>query len=294
MESETTISTAFATAFAPGHITGFFAIHENKDPRLKGTTGCGLVLNKGVTSNVTLLQDTEDSEVFLNGSLVDAPVTSRLIGDLVDAPVKISSVAEIPVGSGFGASAAGALSTAYALNELFSLGFSQNDIVEKVHLAEVLEGGGLGDVEAQAYGGAVIRKAPGPLTTTGKLDRIPCTSFEVHCVVLGGISTKEILSSPATVARINKAGNKAMKKLMDSPAIGRFMEASHDFSLELGLLSSKAKDAIEAVRSVGGLASQAMLGDSVFAVSDEDCRAEVLDSLSEFGTVFNSRVSGTY
>ncbi|MBP2030466.1 pantoate kinase [Methanohalophilus levihalophilus] len=283
-----------ATAFAPGHITGFFVIHEDDNPCLKGTIGCGLVLDKGLTSTVTSLPEAEDSEVFLNGSLVNAPVTSHLVKSLIDAPVRVSSNSEIPIGSGFGASAAGALSTGYGLNELFSLGLSQNDIVEKVHVAEVLEGGGLGDVEAQAYGGAVIRKAPGPLTTTGKLDRIPCSSFEVHYVVLGNISTKAVLSNPATVKCINKAGNKAMKKLMDYPDIERFMEASYDFSLEIDLLSTKAKDAIEAVQSVGGLASQAMLGDSVFAISDEHCRDAVLDSLSEFGAVSSSKVSGTH
>ncbi|MDK2893180.1 MAG: pantoate kinase [Methanohalophilus sp.] len=290
MKSETDI----ATAFAPGHITGFFIIHENKDPLLKGTTGCGLVLDKGVTSTVSLFPNSEDTKICLNGSPVDARVTAHLVKSLVDIPIWVSSVAEIPVGSGFGASAAGALSTGYALNELFSLGFSQNDIVEKVHVAEVLEGGGLGDVEAQAYGGAVIRKAPGPLTTTGKLDRIACTSFEVHCVTLGSIPTKEVVANPATVDRINKSGRRSMKKLLACPTVENFMKVSRDFSLEVGLLSGKGEDAIEAVESSGGLASQAMLGDSIFAISDNNCREAVIESLEEFGNVMSSWVSGTY
>ncbi len=283
-----------ATAFAPGHITGFFVIHENEDPLLKGTTGCGLVLNKGVHSTVTLSPTIEDAEITLNGSHVEAAVTSHLVKELTDVPVKISSIAEIPVGSGFGASASGALSTGYALNDLLSLGLTQNDIVEKVHIAEVLKGGGLGDVEAQAYGGVVIRKAPGPLTTTGILDRIPCSSFDVHCVALGGILTREVLENPAMVDCINKAGSHSLKILMDCPTVENFMKLSRDFSSEVGLLSGKAEDAIEAVESSGGLASQTMLGDSIFAISDNNCQEAVIEALGKFGAVFSGRVSGTY
>ena len=41
-----------AKAYAPGHITGFFQIHEHEDPHRKGSTGCGIVLNGGVTTEV--------------------------------------------------------------------------------------------------------------------------------------------------------------------------------------------------------------------------------------------------
>jgi pantoate kinase len=44
------------------------------------------------------------------------------------------------------------------------------------------------------------------------------------------------------------------------------------------------KDAIEAVEAKGGLASQAMLGDTVFAMNDNG-------ALLEFGQVHESRIS---
>lgn len=283
-----------ATAFAPAHITGFFMIHEDENPLFKGTTGCGLVLDKGVSSTVRIVEKDSAVAITLNGSPAEAPVTSNLVKQLSDDPIHVSTVSEIPVGSGFGASAAGALGTAYALNSLFSLNHTQNELVEKVHVAEVLEGGGLGDVEAIAHRGVVIRKAPGPLTTTGKLDRIPCSSFDIYCVVLGCISTKEVLATPATVECINRAGNNAMKFLMEQPSVIRFMEASKEFALNVGLLSSRAEDVIEAVESTGGLASQAMLGDTVFAIADDKCREDVLKTLGEFGDVLKCRVNGTY
>ncbi len=49
-------------------------------------------------------------------------------------------------------------------------------------------------------------------------------------------------------------------------------------------MSPKVKDAIEAVEAQGGLASQAMLGDTVFAMNDNG-------AISEFGQVHESRIN---
>ncbi|MFW5987691.1 MAG: pantoate kinase [Methanohalophilus sp.] len=285
----------YVTCFAPGHITGFFAIHENDDPALKGTTGCGIVLNRGVTAKVCVGSDITGTEIFLNGSRKQSSVSSHLVASLSCEPVRIESHADIPVGCGFGASGAGALATSYCLNDLFSLGLTQNEIVEAAHIAEVVGGGGLGDVEAQAYGGPVIRKRPAPITKGGLLDRIVSPSFSVHCVALGKLSTKTTLADSSVTGKINIAGKTAMKNLLQSPTIEEFMRQSRSFSFDLGLLSKDAEDIIEAVESVGGFASQAMLGDAVFAVAGPECTDTVLmKAMSEFGTVFSSTVAGTY
>ncbi|RNI12863.1 pantothenate kinase [Methanohalophilus sp. RSK] len=282
------------TCFAPGHITGFFRIHENDDPALKGTTGCGLVLNRGVTVKVGVGPDITETEIFLNGSKKQAPVTSHLVTSLCCEPVRIESHADIPVGCGFGASGAGALATSYSLNDLFSLGLTQNELVEAAHIAEVVGGGGLGDVEAQAHGGIVIRKRPAPVTKGGLLDRIVSPSFSVHCVALGTLSTKKTLADSSVTGKINIAGKTAMKNLLQNPTIEEFMRQSRSFSFELDLLSKGAKDIIEAVENVGGFASQAMLGDAVFAVAGPECTDTVLrEVMGEFGTVFSSTIAGT-
>ncbi|APH38167.1 pantoate kinase [Methanohalophilus halophilus] len=284
----------FVTCFAPGHITGFFTIHENDYPSLKGTTGCGLVLNRGVTVKVCSSPDITETEIFLNGSKKQAPVTSHLVASLSCEPVRIESHADIPVGCGFGASGAGAMATSYCLNDLFSLGLTQNELVEAAHVAEVVGGGGLGDVEAQAHGGIVIRKRPAPVTKGGLLDRIVSPSFSVHCVALGKLSTKKTLSDSSVTGKINIAGKTAMKNLLLNPTIEEFMLQSRSFSFELGLLSKGTKDIIEAVENVGGFASQAMLGDAVFAIAGPECTDTVLrEVMSEFGTVFSSTVAGT-
>ncbi len=68
----------FAKAYAPGHITGFFQIHEHNDPHRKGSTGCGIVLNGGVTTEVKVGKSVENTEIFLNGKKLKAKPPARL------------------------------------------------------------------------------------------------------------------------------------------------------------------------------------------------------------------------
>ena len=81
---------------------------------------------------------------------------------LSPSPVRVETELLMPLGSGFGASGAGALSCAYALNGAFDLGLFASQVGEAAHGAEVVSGTGLGDVIAQSTGGLVVRLSPGP------------------------------------------------------------------------------------------------------------------------------------
>ncbi|WP_135612919.1 pantoate kinase [Methanococcoides sp. AM1] len=285
------IENSVGRAFAPGHITGFFEIHDDPDPRRKGSTGCGIVLDGGIDAIVT--PGEEKTEIFLDGVSVKADTTLSLIGQLVDFPVHVECTSSIPIGCGFGASAAGALSTAYALNDAFSLGLTSNQLVEAVHIAEVSNGSGMGDVEGQYFGGVPIRKAPG-CPPYGVLDRVPSPSFEVHCIVLGELSTGSVLNDDGLMSEINSAGRSALRSLLSLPTVTNFMEVSKQFTVKCGLASDRAMDAIEAVGAAGGMASQAMLGDTVFVCSVEDAKEDVLEVLSTFAEVTTYKVTSSY
>jgi len=86
--------------------------------------------------------------------------------------------------------------------------------------------------------------------------------------------------------RINILGRQALKALLKRPGLEYFISLSRDFAFETGLVSPRAADAIEAVEAVGGLASMAMLGDTVFALGDGS-------ALMEFGPVGSSRIGTT-
>jgi len=196
--------------------------------------------------------------------------------------VEVHSKIDVPIGCGFGASGAGALSTALALNEALSLNLTYEQATKVAHIAEVENKTGLGDVIAQCYGGLVIRKEPGA-PGTGVVDRIPAGDVKIDYVVFGEIITKDILEDVAMRRGINKAGREAMKELLQRPTFDEFIQLSKKFAIETGLLSSKAADAIEAVESMGGKASMVMLGDAVFAVDGRG-------ALKEFGDVKTSEI----
>ncbi|WP_342304535.1 pantoate kinase [Methanolobus sp. ZRKC5] len=278
-----------ARAFAPAHITGFFQIHDHDEPMKKGSTGCGVVLDKGVYTTVTIGEDITDTVVSLNGNKVAGNTSKAVVEAMTELPVKVESVSDIPIGCGFGASGAGALGTAYALNHALSLELTAIQLNDIAHVAEVSNGSGLGDVTGQAFGGIPVRKTPGA-PSIATVDLIPSSEAEVYCVVLGELSTKSVLNNPEMVRDINTAGKEALRKLMQKPSVENFMLCSNEFTIQSRLVSEKVMDAIEAARSIGVTASQAMLGNAVFSIPQPSLCKELEETFSDFGTVLRFKV----
>jgi pantoate kinase len=247
-----------ATAFVPGHVTGFFSAHRTDDPATTGSRGGGLTLSDGVRVRVT---PSETTQVTLDGERVDVEPVEHVLGAFgVTARVAVES--ELPVGSGFGVSGAAALGTAFASNTVFDGERSENDLVELAHVAEVKSGTGLGDVVSQARGGVPIRVEPGA-PGHGVLDGVP-TSSRVEYVTFGELSTAEVIEGDTT--RLTRAGERALGELRARPTLSRLVRLSRRFAREAGLLVPEVETAIDAVTDAGGEAAMAMLGRSVFAL----------------------------
>ncbi|MDI6889089.1 MAG: pantoate kinase [Methanocellales archaeon] len=271
-----------AKAYAPSHITGFFEICESKSAERTGSRGCGFTLQAGTVTEV-MVKDGGDTSIQLNGVLARAPTTEFVVRGLAAKhSVEVRSKIDVPIGCGFGASGAGALSTALALNEALSLNLTYERAAKVAHIAEVENKTGLGDVIAQSTGGMIIRKEPGA-PGVGIVERIPVGDVKIDYVVFGEIVTRDVLEDADVRREINKAGKDALKKLLCKPTFNEFIRLSRKFAIETGLLSSKAADVIEAVESAGGMASMAMLGDVVFAIDG-------YEALKEFGDVKTSKI----
>lgn len=267
-------------AFAPSHISGIFIIDIKKDPALSGSMGAGICLEDGA---VTKVRAAKETIVKINGAVADAPTTRTAIKLLTPQPVLVETTLRVPVGAGFGASGAGALSAALALNEALSLNLTLKELAKAAHVAEVTNRTGLGDVTGQTFGGIVIRrKAGAPFTVD--IDKLPCRNETISWVSFGGISTKSVLSDDMKKKSINKAGRLRLKELLKKPTLHNFFSQSSAFAKEIELMSPRVMDAIEAVEAAGGLASQAMLGNTVFAINDNG-------ALLEFGDVYESRIT---
>ena len=277
--------TKTAQAFVPSHITGFFAAHRQEEPRLAGSVGCGLCLSLGATTTIESAPEIHDTEIFLNGALSEAPVSRYVVERLAKAPVLVKTDLQMPLGAGFGASGAGALGCAYALNSCFHLGLTANEAAAVAHEAEVTFRTGLGDVIAQNAGGLVVRLQPGA-PGTGRIDRIPVPPLPISYVVHGPLSTKEVLSDEKAMTTVNAAGRAALKELLKRPTFTNFLQLSRRFTAQSGLASDWALEAIEAVEATGGMAGMIMLGDAVFAFGGGSAEA-----LRAFGEVHTTTIS---
>jgi len=292
-----------ATAFAPAHITGFFATLSDPDPVKAGSVGCGLCLEAGVTARVTTVTTgtigttstpgTPDitgsgALIRLNGEQIDLPTVEYVIESLQGirhSRLVVDLTADVPLGYGFGVSGAAALATALAVNTDLGQGLTMEQAAVVAHSAEVVNRTGMGDVAGQYTGGLVIRTAAGA-PGVGAVKKVPVDAMEVSWVCLGEISTSSVLDDEKTMERINILGRQALKALLKRPGLEHFMSLSRDFAFETGLVSPGAADAIEAVEAAGGMASMAMLGDTVFALGDGS-------ALLEFGPVGSSRIGTT-
>ncbi|CQH48338.1 pantoate kinase [Halobacterium hubeiense] len=247
-----------ATAFAPGHVTGFFSVERTETPERTGSRGAGITLSAGVTTRV---EPSDETRVRLNGREVAVESVTRVL-DALDATAAVSAETELPLGAGFGVSGAMALGTALAANSAFDAGLSVNDLVSVAHAAEVEAGTGLGDVVAQARGGVPIRVKPGA-PAHGRLDGVP-DAGRVEYVSFGGLSTSDVIGGDT--ATLSAAGEDALAALREHPTLPRFMALSREFSREAGLLDGDVEAAVEAVTDAGGEAAMAMLGETVFAL----------------------------
>ena len=231
-----------ASAFVPGHVTGFFSVHEDDDPTKAGSRGAGVALADGVTVRL------EPGEgVELNGDPCDIEAVARVL-DALRSTAHVVVETELPPSTGFGVSGAAALGTALAANAVFDRGLSENELVTIAHGAEVQAGTGLGDVVAQARGGVPVRLEPGA-PAHGVMDGIPATR-DVEYLARGELRTADVLTGDTEA--ITEAGREALSALVAEPTVSTFMRVSREFARETGLLTSEVRDVPDHVPDLGG------------------------------------------
>ena len=274
-------------AFCPGHITGFFEVVRSHDPLLSGSRGAGLCISLGAVSEVEMIESTRtDIDVVVNGRPEKAETTVRTIERLLDedvAEVRVSTRLDLPESQGFGMSAAGALSAGISLCELLKI--DRERAFEAAHSAEIECSTGLGDVSAITCGGIALREVAG-IPPRGRVRRIDGSPDVVLAVVGDPFKTAGAITDPEFIARINREGGPRVDNLISNPTVENMMRLSASFAADAGLTTANVKTAI-ASASRAGIASMAMLGNSVFAIGSSD---ELSSILSEHGNTYVCRV----
>ncbi len=286
-----------AAAFCPAHITGFFSIRDQNEDILKnGSRGAGLNIVHGARAVVKRSGEGGRISITINSSAATAPITTHALRILMeqldsmydvskpydsggDAPgISVSVSGDLPGGQGFGMSAAGSFAAALALCGVFHVdGKKALELSARAaHTAEIIHGGGLGDVAGQIAGGMEIRLREG-IPPFGKVMRLPAGKSKKVLLLWSkdGLSTARVLRDPVLRRKITAAGRECLAELEREPSLENLMELSHRFSIETGLMPDALGRICDVVRREGGMASMCMLGNSIFAIDpDEGSAAE--------------------
>lgn len=280
-----------SSVFVPGHITGFFTI-ENHEIKLKnGSCGVGFLLSRGVRTSVS-----PSDELVIEVNQGDSTVIDEVMSilELENTNFKIVQDIQLPIGAGFGTSAASALSLTLALNEFLSLGYSQDLCGQIAHMAEVNLGAGLGDVIAQTGNGLVLRTKPG----APGIGDIESFSEDVYIgwKTFGGIETSDIILDPHYMEVISSSGGKYLELFEEEPSLENFLAFSLKFSHEINLMTDEVKNIIDYFNSSSDIlgSSMAMLGNTAFAFAhNEDAFKKLnieglhIDKLNNIGIVYD-------
>jgi len=258
-----------ARAFAPGHVTGIFRPEmTRRDPRGRGSVGAGIVLELGAFAEARFVPGRRTALRVLGDGPGPWPISedvARRLAPRRPGRLTVRLMHELPVGQGFGMSAAGALATALAVQAL--AGGSRSRAVEVAHLADLFGGGGLGGVAAILGGGLEVRTRAG----VPPLGRVAHRVFEPRLfvgVVGGPIPSPSVLGDPRALRRIAAASHGWERTMDGDPEV--FLGLSERFTDRAGLASPAVRSVVRALRRRGAWAAQAMFGESFFAVPRSD------------------------
>jgi len=285
-------------AFSPAHITGFFKaeLNQGQRPESQGSLGAGFSIQAGVTTTVEI-HDSEftDYDIRVTGYQPDnTQVSECIIKEFLkhvqgNYLIRVHHDIKIPVGYGFGCSAAVALSLVYALNQAFNTSFPKERLGQIAHNVEVFCQTGLGDVLASYHGGFEIRTksgAPG----IGQVKKISTDEFSAIMICFAPISTKQFLKD--RLQSINGLGGKMVDKLVHTNDIDQFHDYSIEFANYINIVTPKMKTVIDDLRTHGIKCGIALFGETIFTLVPCNMEEKVIEILEKYndGIIIRSKI----
>ncbi|MDR2544621.1 MAG: GHMP kinase [Methanobrevibacter sp.] len=257
--------------FVPSHISCFFSIYNDIDILKSGSCGAGILIDKGVTTEVKKSSN-DEINIKVNGKnqgnhliIKETAEFIRNNFQIVEG-IAITQNIEVPMGSGFGTSASSAIGVAIAINDLFNLNVDMVSLYQMAHMMEVKLGTGLGDVIAESSKGIVIRKKPGA-PRFGEIINIVFDDLFVITKVFSKLNTKSIIQNPQIAKIINDLGVMATKEFLKDMSIDNLLRLSFKFAKKSSLMSTEVSDLVNELNEYTLGSSMAMLGNTVFALS---------------------------
>lgn len=291
------MSTKVSRAFSPAGISSFFEICDRTedgkpiaDLERVGARGGGFGIQKGVLTEVSVSEAKANCiRVFINGKLAPEAETTRTVSQMLlnksgkkFYDVVVSHKVDVPIGAGFGSSAAGALTAALALAKALNLPLTYNQIGRIAHVAEVQCKTGLGTVGPLMLGGCILTVEPGA-PGISVIDRIPLSDgYMIVAGVVGATPTKHVLASAEKRREVNRWGRKTLEAILDEPSVENFMVCCLDFAEKTGFMTSRVRQLVKLAEKAGAIgAAQNMVGEAVHALTLEENAANIAEAFKQ-------------
>lgn len=274
--------TGGSVAFCPGHISGYFKRVIGQDAASTGSSGAGIVITEGVHARVEPSNHTSICICRRDGSGGPAIISREsppiaYAMKMLSLNATVTTECSLPIGAGFGLSAAAILATLTALDNLYNLGLGDDRIARAAHKSEIVHRTGLGDVSACRGGGLVVRTNAGIAAPVRRYLSLP---EPVYAVSFGPIHTPDVLGSKEQMDKVTAAFPEKVPQTM-----GEFFSLSKKFSQKSGLLTPEVSEVLIRCENAGVPASMTMLGNGVFAYG-----VKAKDVLSGFGTLYEMHI----
>jgi pantoate kinase len=259
------------------------------DLELVGARGGGFGFGKGVLTEVCIEEaKTRSIRVFINGKFEPQAETSLSVVQALlnkvnrEYSVVVNHKVEVPIGAGFGSSAAGALTTGLALSDALDLRLTYNQIGRIAHVADVQCKTGLGTVGALMVGGCILTLDPGA-PGIGVVDRIPITDdYMIVAGVIESTPTKQVLMSAEKRSKINRCGRKTLEAIMAEPSIENFLAACLRFAEDTGFMTQRLRHLVRLAEAAGAIGvAQNMVGEAVHALTLQENAVDIEEAFKQ-------------
>jgi pantoate kinase len=278
-------------AVCPAGISSFFEICNVDstgapltDPAQIGARGGGFAITHGVRVRVqTQKSHSTRIEISINSKRAPEAHTTRWALERllektgttlnVQADIRV----QVPIGAGYGSSAAGTAASCLALADALELPVTYDELGKITHVAEVVNRTGLGTAAAVFVGGFVLVTEPGA-PGIGSVDRLLFPrDHSIVCAFLESLPTREVLSQASLTSRVNPIAQRAMERIRQKPELYTFLAEARKFGQEIGLESPDITNLIDTMVSAGAIgAAQNMIGKAVHGVVESRKAVRVL------------------
>jgi pantoate kinase len=286
-----------AEAFAPGAISSFFEICDTQngypitDLEKMGAIGGGFGLEKGTHTKVTVQPSHENKvDVYINSwPIFEAKTTKAVTSEMLAKTsakyaVTVEHQIDLPIGTGFGTSAGGALTAALALSTALDLPLTYNQLGKIAHIAEIQCQTGLGTVSSlSSGGGCILVTAPGAPGIC-QIDRIPMSS---EYVIVAGyldskIPKKEVLGSAERRKQLDGYGKETLEAVLAKPTLENFLDSCWLFAQKAGFTTPEVSKLVELAKTAGAVgAAQNMIGHAVHAIVKQEKASLIAEAFNQ-------------